>query len=99
LIVGYMANYGYSDGSGDWYISIHSAACNGCGDCVEACPASLFELTKDEFDPLSDELKAGIKKSEQKSLKYACATCKPRQNRPPLPCVAACIPGAIAHSW
>lgn len=99
MSVGYQANYGYSDGSGDWYIRIDTALCNACGECVTACPEGLFELTKDEYDPLSDDLKAGIRRSGQKRIKYACGPCKPMQNRPPLPCVAVCVPGAIAHSW
>jgi ferredoxin len=97
--VGYQANYGYSDGSGDWYVRIDTALCTGCGDCVDACPANLFKLVKDEYDPLSDDLKAGIKVSRRRSIKYECGPCKPAQNRPPLPCVAACIPDAITHSW
>ncbi len=99
MIVGYQANYGYSDGSGDWYIRIDTALCNACGDCVDACPATLFELAKDEYDPLSDDLKAGITASRRQSIKYDCAPCKPLHDRPPLPCVEVCVPGAIAHSW
>ena len=30
-----IANYGYKDGSGDWFISIDTDRCNGCGKC---CP-------------------------------------------------------------
>jgi len=99
LIVGYQANYGYSDGSGDWYIRIDTKLCNACANCVDACPAGSFELTEDEHDPLSDELKACIKTAHRKSIKYVCSPCKPVQDRPPLPCVAVCEVEAIAHSW
>lgn len=97
--MGYQANYGYSDGSGDWYISIDTELCNGCGDCVNACPAGLLEMVEDEYDPLSNDLKASINISHRKSIKYGCSPCKPVGDRPPLPCVAACELGAIAHSW
>jgi hypothetical protein len=32
-------------------------------------------------------------------LKYECSSCKPPSNRPPLPCIEACKPQAIFHSW
>lgn len=97
--MGYLANYGYSDGSGDWYIRIDTELCTGCGDCVTACPVGLFELGEDEYDPLSEELKASVKPEHRKTIKYDCGPCKPVVDRPPLPCVVACEPAAITHSW
>ncbi|MEE8389427.1 MAG: 4Fe-4S binding protein [Anaerolineae bacterium] len=97
--MGYLANYGYSDGSGDWYIRIDTELCTGCGDCVTVCPAGLIELTEDEFDPLSEEMVVVIKEAHRKTIKYDCGPCKPVTDRPPLPCVAACEPEAIIHSW
>ena len=41
--MGYLANYGYTDGSGDWYIRIDTALCTGCGDCVAACPVERID--------------------------------------------------------
>jgi ferredoxin len=97
--VGYKANYGYSDASGDWFIRIDTALCDGCGKCVRSCPAELFELAREVHDPLSDALKASIKAPHRKRIRYACGPCKPLHDRPPLPCVAVCEPGAIEHSW
>jgi ferredoxin len=97
--MGYIANYGYSDGSGDWYIRIDTSLCSGCGDCVTACPVSLFELVQDPVDPLAEDEVAIVNKAHSKSIKYDCAPCKPVTDRPPLPCQLACTSGAIGHSW
>lgn len=91
------ANYGYVDGSGEYYITIDTDLCNKCTDhgCVEACPVGSFEIIVDDYD---DEV-AAIKEEFRKKLSYDCAPCKPVTDRPPLPCVQACAPGAITHSW
>ena len=94
-----IANYGYKDGSGDYFIAIDTDKCNGCGDCVPACPGHVFMVGEDQNDPLSEQPVAIVTETERKKLKYTCAPCKPDHDRPPLPCVQACKPVAIAHSW
>ncbi|MDP6178784.1 MAG: hypothetical protein QGG48_02730, partial [Desulfatiglandales bacterium] len=72
----------------------------GCGDCVAACPADVFEVVdEDPNDPLREEPVALISGGKKKKLKYECNTCKPPADRPPLPCVEACKARAISHSW
>ena len=95
-----LANYGYSDGTGSYYITIDTDRCNGCGDCASACPAGLFEvLDEDPNDPMREDPVAVIKRGEKKKMKYECNPCKPAKESPPLPCVEACQPKASSHSW
>ena len=95
-----LANYGYKDASGDFFITIDTDRCDGCGDCVRACPAELFQVVdQDPNDPLRDEPVALVVAEKKKKLKYECGPCKPASDRAPLPCVEACKAEAISHSW
>lgn len=91
------AHYGYKDGAGDFFIIIDTDKCVDCADrgCASACPEGVLEIITDDYD---DEV-AAVVEDHRKKIKYSCAPCKPEQNRPTLPCVAACAPGAITHSW
>ncbi len=92
-----IANYGYKDGSGEFFISIDTDKCNGCGDCVPVCPEGVLEIRENEFDPMADDEMAAVTEAQRKKLKYACAECK-REGKA-LPCVEACELDAIVHSW
>jgi len=94
-----IAHFGYQDGSGSFFIAVNTDRCTGCGECVPACPAGVFELVENPYDPLTGAVIAIVKETQRHRLKYACAPCKPERHPPPLPCLAACQPGAIAHSW
>ncbi len=91
------ANYGYMDGSGEYYITIDTDKCIECDHhgCVPACPVGMFEIITDDYD---DEV-AAIKEEFRKKVKYECGPCKPVTNRKTLPCIAVCTPEAITHSW
>ncbi|MFX1511891.1 MAG: ferredoxin family protein [Promethearchaeota archaeon] len=93
-----VANYGYKDGSGDFFIRIDTDLCNGCADCVQACPANVLEVVEDELDPLGDEMVAVVTEEHRKKIKYSCMPCKPTQDVK-LPCMEACPQNAISHSW
>lgn len=93
-----IANYGYEDGSGVYYISIDTDKCNSCKDrgCLNSCPAGIFEMEIDDWD---NEI-AVIKKGERNRINYICTECKPTSNYSKLlPCQAACTLRAIVHSW
>jgi len=95
-----IANYGYKDGSGEYFIIIDTDQCDGCGDCVKACPENVFQLLEeDPNDPLRDEPVVVVPSEERKKIKYTCGPCKPTTERPPLPCISACAHGAVSHSW
>ncbi len=95
-----LANYGYKDASGDFFITIDTDHCDGCEDCLPACPAQVFAvLAEDPNDPMREEPVAVVADDKKRKLKYECNPCKPDVNRPPLPCVQACSAGAITHSW
>lgn len=92
-----IANYGYTDGSGEYYISIDTDGCVECEKhpCVTACPKGIFEIIEDDYD----DLVAAVKAESRKSLKYICADCKPASDAPPLPCKEACPKNSINHTW
>ncbi|MFX0014787.1 MAG: 4Fe-4S binding protein [Promethearchaeota archaeon] len=93
------ANYGYKDGSGEFYITIDTDLCNGCNKCVEACPEGVLEVAENELDPLADELVVRVTDNHRKKIKYSCAPCKPTGAPVQLPCVQICGNKAISHSW
>jgi Fe-S-cluster-containing hydrogenase component 2 len=93
-----IANFGYKDGSGEYFISIDTDKCNGCGDCVPVCPANVFEVRDNEFDPMAEDMMAAVTEAQRKKINYACSVCK-TEGYVTLPCVESCKLGAIAHSW
>ena len=91
----YIANYGYTDGSGDWYIIVDSDKCDGCGKCVDACPVNVLEVITDDYD----DLVVSIRAEHKKSIKYDCGPCIPVSGERDCKCEQVCEPGAIKHSW
>jgi predicted CoA-substrate-specific enzyme activase len=87
--------YGYNDATGDYYITIDLAKCDGCGKCVPACPAAVYEVVRED----GRLPKARVAEAVRKRLSIVCPgdrrcleTCKNN-------CQSACPPGAISLSW
>jgi ferredoxin len=87
-----ISYYGYTDGSGEYFIAIDSDKCSGCGRCVEQCPQSVLQL-EPVFVDLEDKTVAAVKEAHRNKIKYTCAECKPEENR--APCVLSCPFGAV----
>ena len=90
------AIYGYEDGSGRYYITVDTERCTGCEDCVKVCPAGVLAMM--EEDPIEARMVAAVGEAHRKKIKYSCNPCKPAGHAT-LPCVEACEPDAIVHSW
>ena len=97
-----IVNYGYEDASGLWIITVVTEKCDGCGECVEACPYGILEIGPNEYDPLDERPIPRVKDEYRKKIRYSCSPCKPAGRRAednPEPCIRACPQGAIRHSW
>ena len=89
------ANYGYSDGSGEYYLTIDTDLCDGCGDCVTACPQGVLEVVEDDFD----DLKAQVRHELRRRLAEACWGYHARCSGEARSCQSACPHQAITHTW
>ena len=91
-----ITHYGYSDGSGEYYITIDTDKCSGCGKCVKQCSQSALQIEAMLID-LEDKTVASVVEEHRKKIKYTCAACKPETNS--APCILACNTKAITCTW
>jgi Fe-S-cluster-containing hydrogenase component 2 len=91
-----ITHYGYSDGSGEFYVVIDATKCNGCGKCTKECPQKALEMTMLLID-LEDKEVAAVTEQHRKKIKYTCSACKPESGN--AACVMACQTQAIACVW
>lgn len=89
------ANYGYTDGTGDYFIAIDTDKCDGCGDCVAACPENIFELAEDDYG----KVVAAVREEARKRLGYLCPGFNGVCSRKEINCHIACKNKAISHTW
>jgi predicted CoA-substrate-specific enzyme activase len=92
---GMLVHYGYTDGSGDYFISVSTDLCDGCGDCVTACPAGVLVVA--EEDGLGPKVKP--KDELRNRLALVCPGSRSCSDAKGAYCQSACTRNAITHSW
>jgi Fe-S-cluster-containing dehydrogenase component len=96
-----IANYGYEDGSGFYYITIDTDACVNCSgyECTKACPGGVYAIEMDDYD----DFVAVVAEAARKRLRELCSVCKAQNgsgaSEHKLPCTEACPGAALRHSW
>ena len=88
--------YGYSDGSGEYYIVIDAEKCSSCGDCIQKCPQDALKM-ETLFIDLEDKMVAAVTEEHRKKIRYTCSPCRPENGN--VPCVQACNQNAIKCIW
>ncbi len=86
------AQYGYSDGTGEYYITIDMPRCNGCGECVKACPAGI--LVMDDRGS-----RVVVRDEARKKLALLCPGFARCSQQHAVNCHSVCPTNAIGHSW
>ena len=92
---GMKIHYGYSDGTGNYFITIDTNSCDGCAECMSACPENIFIMAKDN----SGQPKAVVKEETRKKLALLCPGFHSCSNINEVNCHGICQKGAISHSW
>lgn len=90
-----IVHYGYTDGTGDYFITVDSGLCNGCGDCVEACPAGILILGRED----GNQPKAELKEEARKKLALLCPGFRSCSHAREINCHSVCAKNAISHTW
>ena len=69
-----IANYGYEDGSGFYYITVDGDRCAVCEAhaCVEACPGEVYAIEVDDYD----DFVAVVVGDARRRLRELCSRCK-----------------------
>ncbi len=87
--------YGYNDATGDYFITIDTGKCNGCGECVCVCPSDIYEINPDE----NGKNVSLVKGSARKKLSILCPGAGNCNGKGKGNCQTICPENAISLSW
>ena len=89
-----IANYGYKDGSGDYYFTLDTDKCDGCGECVAVCDEKVLEMSTDDYG----KNVARVRDVMVRKLGDVCPglSCGSRGK---LCCTSVCKCDAVTHTW
>ena len=90
-----IVNYGYTDGSGEYYIVIDTDKCDGCGQCVDVCPKNVLELAEDDYGDIAVKVRDEVKSK----LSYVCLGFNPGCSKHEVNCHSVCEHDVISHTW
>jgi predicted CoA-substrate-specific enzyme activase len=88
-------SFGYSDGTGEYFLTVDNALCDGCGLCVPACPENILILNQDDHG----EPKAAVREELRQRLALTCPGFNACLHNQPDNCQRVCPHDAISHSW
>jgi predicted CoA-substrate-specific enzyme activase len=87
--------YGYNDATGDYYITIDTGKCNGCKECLSACPAGIFDVVSEN----GRQPRAIVKELVRKRLSILCPGYISCSSNNKINCQSACPGKAISLTW
>ncbi|UCB43759.1 MAG: 4Fe-4S binding protein [Dehalococcoidales bacterium] len=87
--------YGYNDGTGDYFITINLGSCDGCGECVSACPEGIFEVFQED----GHQPKARVTEASRKRLSILCPGYHSCSSEHRTNCLSICQQNAISLTW
>jgi predicted CoA-substrate-specific enzyme activase len=92
---GAKIHYGYADATGDYFITIDRTRCDGCGECVKACPSGIFGVAgRNGAGP-----RAVVRGDMRKRLSALCPGFGLCSESLSANCHSVCRVDAISHSW
>jgi len=92
---GLKIQYGYADATGNYFITVDRARCDGCGKCVSVCPSAVFDVAQEN----GDRPKAIVREEVRKKLSLLCPGFGACSKSLKANCHTVCQGDAISHTW
>ena len=87
--------YGYTDATGSYFITIDQAHCDGCGECTRVCPSGVFDVAGEN----GAQPKAIVREEARKKLALLCPGYGSCARSLKTNCHSVCRMNAISHTW